>query len=124
MTKASRKLLDEENKRRMRNGEEPLQSLRYEKLDQDKVRSKSNLPCYTHNPRGASTAHIPSCSTTVAPDATARNSIMEKVVTGKIGGADAKEVLRKSKCLAPAFNKGAYQFVGDGDAARDAGKKV
>lgn len=49
---------------------------------------------------------------------------MEKVTTGEISGKDAEEVVRKSKCLAPAYNKGAVQYVGDSDAARDAGKKV
>jgi hypothetical protein len=34
----------------------------------------------------------------------------------------AKEVLRKAKCIAPAFNKGAYVYISSKEAAKDAGK--
>ena len=37
-------------------------------------------------------------------------------------GYAQKETLRKSKCVAPAFNKGAYQYVGSADDARWAGR--
>lgn len=33
------------------------------------------------------------------------------------------EIERKAMCLAPAYNKGAVQFIGDMESARDAGKK-
>lgn len=33
------------------------------------------------------------------------------------------EIERKAMCLAPAYNKGAVQFIGDLESARDAGKK-
>ena len=121
MTKGQRKLLHEENERRRKRGEAPLESLKYEKLDKDKVRSASNMPDYTWNPRGASTAHIPSLKTDVAHTAS-RDTVMEKVRRGEITGKDAEEIIRKSKCLAPAYNKGAVQYIGSEDAAKDAGK--
>lgn len=124
MTRKSQALLEKENARRRKAGEETLETLKFQKLDKDSVRSISNMPNYGWNPRGASTAHIPSLSVVVSPDAMARNSVMDKVQRGEIIGKDAEEIVRKSKCLAPAYNKGAVQYVGSGDAARDAGKKV
>ena len=125
MTKGQRRLLHEENEHRRKRGEAPLESLKYEKLDKDKVRSASNMPNYSWNPRGASTAHIPSLINRAPADAhsTGRNTVMDKVQRGEITGKDAEEIVRKSKCLAPAYNKGAAQYIGSEEAARDAGKK-
>jgi hypothetical protein len=40
------------------------------------------------------------------------------------GGRKAEaEKIRKSKCTAPAYNKGAYQYITSRDMAKDAGKK-
>lgn len=124
MTKASRKLLSEHNEERRKQGLAPLENLKFQKLDHDKVRSERNMPDYLYTPRPDATKNIPSSMSIGKQDATARRSIMEKVITGEISGKDAEEVVRKSKCLAPAYNKGAVQYVGDKDAARDAGKKV
>ena len=39
------------------------------------------------------------------------------------GGREANaEKLRKAKCSAPAYNKGAYQYVGTVQAAKDVGR--
>ena len=38
---------------------------------------------------------------------------------GKVANA---ERARKAKCTAPAFNKGAYQYVTSSDMARDVGR--
>ena len=39
------------------------------------------------------------------------------------GASDAiKEIQRKAKCTAPAYNKGAYQYVGTVEAARGVGR--
>jgi len=39
------------------------------------------------------------------------------------GEANARvEIARKAKCTAPAFNKGAYQYVGSVEAARGVGR--
>lgn len=126
MTKAQRKLLHEVNAERRKNGEAPLESLRTPKLDKTNLRSMNSLPDYGWNPRGASTAHIPSLIHSAPADANAmsRNTVMDKVQRGEITGKDAEEVIRKSKCLAPAYNKGAVQYIGDAGAAKDAGKKV
>lgn len=37
-------------------------------------------------------------------------------------GYAAKETIRKSKCVAPAFNKGAYQYVGSLEDAKLIGR--
>jgi ribosomal protein L37AE/L43A len=36
--------------------------------------------------------------------------------------AATQEAVRKSKCIAPAFNKGAYMYVTSSSMARDVGK--
>ena len=38
------------------------------------------------------------------------------------GKAAIKEKARKAKCSAPAYNKGAYQYVGTVQAAKDLGR--
>jgi hypothetical protein len=39
------------------------------------------------------------------------------------GDAHAEaEILRKSTCIAPAYNKGAYMYVSSSSMARDAGR--
>ncbi len=126
MTKGQRKLLEKVNEERRKNGEKPLASLKTPKLDKENFQSTNKLPNYGWNPRGASTAHIPSKIHDAPADAhaTGRNTVMDKVQRGEITGKDAEEVVRKSKCLAPAYNKGAVQYIGDEDAARDAGKKT
>ena len=129
MTKGQRKLLAQENEYRRRNGEAPLEDLRTPALDKEKLSwsgNGSNMPNYGWNPRGASTAHIPSLINRAPADAhsTGRNTVMDKVQRGEITGKDAEEIVRKSKCLAPAYNKGAVQYIGSEDAARDAGKKT
>lgn len=37
--------------------------------------------------------------------------------------AAALEIERKKSCIAPAYNKGAYQYIASEEAAKDAGKK-
>ena len=37
-------------------------------------------------------------------------------------GYAKKEIIRKSKCVAPAFNKGAYQYVGSIEDAKLIGR--
>lgn len=36
--------------------------------------------------------------------------------------AARKEAIRKSKCVAPLFNKGAYQFIGNIEEAKHLGR--
>ena len=92
----------------------------YERLNKNAVRSASNLPqgvC-----RRPDTSAIPSKESETVFDC-GRHSIMEKVTQGKIQGPEADEIKRKANCMAPAYNKGAYQYVGDTQAAQDAGRK-
>jgi len=125
MTKKQRDLLEEINKSRRKHGEAPLSSLKAPKLNKNIVRSKSNIPTYTWNPRKACTDHIPSRQDITPADAhaTERDTIMDKVRRGEITGNVAEEIVRKSKCIAPAYNKGAVQYISSEDAARDVGKK-
>lgn len=99
-------------------------SMVFPKLNKDAVRSVDNLPTHRILRLGADHSSIPSLKPDFSPDATARDTVMERVRTGKITGEEAKEIERKSKCLAPAYNKGAYQYVGSVEAAHDSGRKT
>lgn len=52
---------------------------------------------------------------------TSKSSIMEERYkeTPEVRAA----IERKANCLAPAYNKGAYQYISDEQSAKDAGKK-
>jgi hypothetical protein len=97
MTKGQRELLEQVNAERRKNGEKPLTTLKTPKLDKKNFRSTNSLPNYSWNPRGASTAHIPSRIHDAPADAhsTGRNTVMDKVHRGEITGKDADEVIRK-----------------------------
>jgi len=73
--------------------------------------------------QGADHSSIPSKKSMGTSSDTCRNTAMEKVARGQITGAAATEIRRKAKCLAPAYNKGAYQYISDENAAKDAGHK-
>ena len=49
--------------------------------------------------------------------------MVEKVRRGEIEEGAGREIIRRSKCLAPAYNKGAYQYIGTEEMAHDAGRK-
>lgn len=96
----------------------------YKRLDKDAVRSADNLPQHRILRQGADHSSIPSKKLPPpTPDEGARDTIMERVRQRKINGAEGKEIERKAKCLAPAYNKGAYQYVGTEQDAADAGHK-
>lgn len=102
------------------------QKVYYKKLNKDSVRSQDNMPrINSHGLRpGADHSRIPSHGIEgVEVRACAKTSVLEQVHRGQIKGAEAKEIVRKSKCLAPAYNKGAYQYVGSEQSAKDAGHK-
>ena len=94
----------------------------YEKLDKKNFKSSNKIPSY-EIPREDPTRDIPSMPMDFNPEATARKSIMESVLRGEESQETKDEVIRKSKCLAPAYNKGAFQYVGSEEAAKDIGKK-
>jgi len=93
----------------------------WEKLPKD-FKSSNKIPDY-EIPRPDSTRDIPSLPMTFEPETMERNSIMEKVLRGEESQETSDEIIRKSKCLAPAYNKGALQYIGSEEAAKDAGKK-
>jgi hypothetical protein len=49
---------------------------------------------------------------------------MEQALRGNESPEVTAEIIRKSKCMAPAYNKGAYQYVGDAESAMYAGRKT
>lgn len=95
----------------------------YEKLDRQNFKSSNKIPNYSRTPRPDPSRDIPSRPMDFAPDATARDSIMERALRGEESEETRKEIIRKSKCLAPAYNKGAAQYVGTTDDAKDLGRK-
>ena len=94
----------------------------YEKLDMKKHKSGNKIPSY-ETPREDLTKDIPSVPMDVNPESTARKSIMESVLRGEESQETKDEVIRKSKCLAPAYNKGALQYISSEEAAKDIGRK-
>ncbi len=92
----------------------------YEKLDKN-FKSGHKIPSY-ETPREDPTRDLPSMPMNVKVDSTARKSIMESVLHGEESQEVRDEVIRKSKCLAPAYNKGALQYVGSKEDAKDVGK--
>lgn len=95
----------------------------YQKLDKENFKSSNPLPNYSRTPRPDPSRDIPSKPMEFNTEATARNSIMEKALRGKESKETCQEIFRKSKCLAPAYNKGAVQYVGSLAEAKDVGKK-
>lgn len=66
---------------------------------------------------------MPFCKICTEPYPTQREDL-GYVVCIECGEYRAKaEKVRKSKCVAPAYNKGAYQYITSRDMAKDAGKK-
>ena len=94
----------------------------YEKLDKTKFESSNKIPSY-ELPREDPTQDLPSLPMNVEPDSTARKSIMETALHGDETQETKDEIIRKSKCLAPAFNKGALQYIGSEEEAKDIGRK-
>lgn len=97
----------------------------YERLNKDAVRSADNLPKgpYRRPSQADKIPHSDPSKIPIMPNELGRRSMVAKVQNGEIQGAEAEEIMRKSKCLAPAYNKGAYQYVGSTQNARDAGHK-
>lgn len=66
-----------------------------------------------------SNKHIPSANT--GKHDTSRRSMMEDRFKESPEVREAIE--RKANCLAPAFSKGAYTYIGDAESAKCAGRK-
>jgi hypothetical protein len=53
-----------------------------------------------------------------------KNSMVEKVTQGKITGDTAEKIIRNSKRIGIAYNKGSYQYITDETDAKTIGKKI
>jgi len=121
MTKVQQARLREYNRQRASQGLPPVDTLATPKRTTSSTTNK--LPDYTWRTKMDRTRDIPSLDTGSGKDATARSSMMEVALSGKEAPDVASEIIRKGKCLAPAYNKGAVQYVGSIDQAQDAGRK-
>lgn len=93
----------------------------FQKLDRSTYQSGNKIPSYGVPAwRRDATRDIPSVPMTGAP--ATKHSIVDRVLRGDESEETKTEVLRKSQCVAPAYNKGAMQYVGSVEAARDVGK--
>lgn len=118
--------LAEYNVQRKKLGLPPVNTLLTPKRDLSKI-GTTPRPTLSWCPRpGAElTRSVPShVSDVPATNATARRSMMEHVLHGNEPPEVAAEIIRKSKCMAPAYNKGAYQYIGDAETAMYAGRKI
>lgn len=69
-------------------------------------------------------SNIPICVACGEPYARARARLGYKVCPD-CGEVEAqRKALEKSKRLAPLYNKGAYQYITDGDSLRSLGRKI
>lgn len=123
VTKAERQRLADHNEQRRKLGLPPVDTLRAKAIDRSMMVTGNKIPDYSRRLKMDKTRTIPSLSHCGASDATARNTMMEQALSGKEKPEVAAEIVRKSKCLAPAFSKGAYQYVGTVDQAQDVGRK-
>jgi hypothetical protein len=125
MSRRQLEQLAEYNRDMRKLGCPPVMTLRATKFDRENALTTNKIPSYTWSPRVDRSRDIPShVSELPATDATARRSIMEQALRGNESPEVTAEIIRKSKCMAPAYNKGAVQYIGSVDDARYAGKKT
>lgn len=124
MTKAQREALAKYNAERRRMGLQPVDTLRAMAMDRNKVETGNKIPDYGRRIRDDRTLAIPSLTERSSPNATARDTMMERALSGKEKPEVAAEIIRKGQCLAPAYSKGAVQYIGTEEMARCAGKKM
>ena len=100
------------------------------KLDVSRLRrlKLDHSPTYNGRPLrpGADTAlalksHV---TTNDVSQATARNSMMDAAQLAKEAPEVREAIIAKSKRLAPAYSKGAYQYIGDGAEVTTLGRKI
>lgn len=98
---------------------------RFAKLDHDYIRSLGvgRMPTldYSHL-RGAETRDIPSLGSS-GPGACVSRSVMDPVSLAKETPEVRDAIIAKSKRLAPAYNKGAVQYVSDETDPKTIGRK-
>lgn len=93
----------------------------YKKLDKKNFVSSNKIPNYKYTPRPDPSRNVPSIPMTFSP--AEKDSMMERALRSKEESEETRaEIIRKSKCLAPAYNKGAVQYIGTEEEAKDVGK--
>lgn len=95
---------------------------RFKKLDHDYIRSLgvTKLPTLTY--RRDETRDIPSLGGG-KPGALVNNSVMDPMALSRESPEVRAAIIAKSKRLAPAYNKGAVQYVSDETDPKTIGRK-
>lgn len=119
-TKRKQAELIEYNKERKARGLDPLTSFVIPKRDK-KVITMNKIPSLMV-PADRSTAHIKSLNPTDMSPCTVK-SIMDPKELAKETPEVREAILAKSKRIAPAYNKGAAQFISDEMDPTDIGRK-
>lgn len=98
---------------------------RFPKLDHDYIRSLGvgKIPSLDYSGRrGSETRDIPSLNAS-GPGACISRSVMDPVSLAKESPEVRDAIIAKSKRLAPAYNKGAVQYVSDETDPKTIGRK-
>ena len=98
---------------------------RYEKLDHDYIRKLGtvSLPSLDYSWRRDETRDIPSLGIEGTSGALVNNSVMDPVNLAREAPEVRDAIIAKSKRLAPAYNKGAVQYVSDDTDPKTIGRK-
>lgn len=70
--------------------------------------------------RGSTVAHIPSAVAAVTPVVKQKIELSEEMAQRE--KLAQQEIERKKLCVAPAYNKGSYQYIGSAEQAKDIGR--
>lgn len=123
ITKARQAEHDAMNKQRIKEGKQPLDLVATKFIVDRKVGAGGSYSFgYSAPRRGSNHSHLKSVHTTGKIDTT-KHSITDPRSLEKESEEVRAEIIRKANSLAPAYSKGAYQYIGSPDAAKDAGKK-
>ncbi len=98
----------------------------YGKLDHEYVRRLGVVkrPTLDYSwRRGAQTNNIPSLEGPSSPDACVVRSVMDPIALAKESPETRSAIISKSKRIAPAYNKGAAQYLSDEIDPKTIGRK-
>lgn len=120
ITKRKQLELDEYNQERKSKGLESISSFIVPKPNKN-LNTMTKIPSL-QIPEGRSTSHIKSLDpTNMSPCPV--TSIMDPKTLAKESKETREAIIAKSKRIAPAYNKGAAQFISDGMDPTDIGRK-
>lgn len=123
ITKARQAEHDAMNKQRIKEGKQPLELVASKFTVDRKVGAGGSYSFdYSVPRRGSTHSHLKSVQTT-GKAYTSKQSITDPRSLEKESEEVRAEIIRKANSLAPAYSKGAYQYIGSVDAAKEAGKK-